>query len=240
MMVWSHGLGVSLKDCEGSMSWEVWGLEAGVYSNKMTRPEGALSFYTEDEVGPCLVSAAWSWPGALGSLHWRKISYISRFRHSSWPQALKVTELSCSNPSPSPLTASCTPSALSLPRGMSHQVAPAAKLPCQSRSYGFRWLAKKHWKKKTVFSFSLLTFSLQRTGNVKIQSRWPCPIESRGEGNLYTELITKSYIINSGELTGFGHWPSPHPTIKCPTPRTFLHGMLAFASVTCCPFLWMW
>lgn len=119
--------------------------------------------------------------------------------------------------------------------------SPCCKSPLPVPVIWFQVISQKTLElKNTVFSFSLLTFSLQRTGNVKIQSRWPCPIESRGGGNLYTEMITKSYIINSGELTGFGHWPSPHPTIKCPTPRTFLRGMLAFASVTCCPFLWMW
>ena len=69
MVLWSHGLGVSLEECKGSMSWEVRGLEVGVYSNMMMIPEGASSFCTEDEVGPCHVSAAQGQTGDLGSLH---------------------------------------------------------------------------------------------------------------------------------------------------------------------------
>lgn len=57
-VLWPHRLGMNLKDCEGTMSWEAWGLEAQVYTNKMMRPEGALSFCTEDEVGPCHIPAA--------------------------------------------------------------------------------------------------------------------------------------------------------------------------------------
>lgn len=60
MVLWMEG--VSLEECKGSMSWEVWSLEVGVYSNGMTILEGASSFCTEDEVGPRHVSAAQGQP----------------------------------------------------------------------------------------------------------------------------------------------------------------------------------
>lgn len=60
VVLWMEG--VSLEECKESMSWEVWSLEVGFYSNVMTIREGASSFRTEDEVGPCHVSAAQGQP----------------------------------------------------------------------------------------------------------------------------------------------------------------------------------
>lgn len=120
MVLWSHGLGGSLEECKGglgkSTSWEVWGLEVGVYSNMMMIPEGASSFRTKDEVGPCHVSAAQGQPGALGSLHCMKASHFLRFRHSFRPEALRDKKLVVSTPLP----------------------LPAAKLPWQSLLHCFR------------------------------------------------------------------------------------------------------
>lgn len=59
---------MSLEECKGSMSWELRGLEVGVYSNTMTIPEGASSFCTDEEAGPYRVSAALGQPGVLRNL----------------------------------------------------------------------------------------------------------------------------------------------------------------------------
>lgn len=62
----------------------------------------------------------------------------------------------------------------------------------------------------------------------------------RGGEILYIEITTKSYITNTGELTGFGDFPPPCPTTKPTIAGICLHGMLAFVSVSCYTFLWMW
>lgn len=108
--LWPCGLGVSLKECTGNLFRGVVGLEAGVYSNMIERAEGASSSPTE---------AVWTNPGAPGRAEGKPP--MSRAL-GILPQVPGTEGCRAELYQPPSFPPHCLmhPSALSLPRAMSH------------------------------------------------------------------------------------------------------------------------